>query len=98
MQYDKIKKDLPTHLVCGHLKNIPALQKVLVNLEGEKLEDLVNRNTEWGSLTIFELPSIPIIDMDRDELFKHRLVFSAQEKEKREYEYYLKLKAKFEPE
>lgn len=97
--------EIPNYLIVG----LPSLsiigiahevvEKQVVSLTPEELQDLVgSRSSRWRSLTVFKINQDPVVDYSEEELYKYRSDLAAKELEKRQYELYLRLKAKFEPE
>ena len=102
MQYENIKDELPTYVIAGHVRENgsikPDLFTTLIKCDRAHIESLVSGNSTWQSITIFEIPKDPIIDMDQNSLLKFRNTLQEQTRKKSRYEMYLRLKKEFEPE
>jgi hypothetical protein len=105
MQYDKIKDELPNYLLVGYHSNNytkeydpDQLHKVLLKGDIGQVESILASNSTWRSLTVFELPKEPILDFSVEALSTYREDLRKKENDRRQYELYLRLKAKFEPE
>ena len=71
---------------------------MLIKCDRDHLDLIIKSNTIWTSLTVLEISTNPIIDFGIDELKKYREDIQQKESEKKQYELFLRLKAKFEPE
>ena len=72
MQHELIKGNLPDYILSGYKKAHPWIATDTFRGNRENLESFIAKDQTWKSLTVFEFPKIPILDLDSEDLNKYR--------------------------